>query len=121
MSAPIGKPGPVVEGRRKRRMGAGVGCLVLLGLTLGGVGHVAVQARQLEVALALGAEQKLNQELLERKRRLQNEIGRLKNPGLIVNVARDKLEMAPPLPENIRPLKPPAAVEAKPAARRGQR
>jgi hypothetical protein len=66
-----------------------VACLVLLGLTLAALGHVAVQARQLDVALALGKEQKTLGELLEQKRRLKSDLGRLKEPGRISGLAKD--------------------------------
>jgi cell division protein FtsL len=100
---PVVKPGKV-EGPRRRRMGSGVACLVLLGLTLAALGHVAVQARHLDVALALGKEQKLQGELMEQRRRLKSEIGRLKDPGRISVMARDKLKMAPVVPTDIRPI-----------------
>jgi cell division protein FtsL len=83
-------------------MGAGVACLVLLGLTLAALAHVAVQARHLDVALALGKEQNLNAELLERRRRLQSDIARRKDPGLISALARERLHMAPVDPSDIR-------------------
>jgi cell division protein FtsL len=92
------------EGPRRRRMGSGVACLVLLGLTLAALGHVAVQARHLDVALALGKEQKIQGDLMEQRRRLKSEIGRLKDPGRISTIAREQLKMAPVVPSDIRPL-----------------
>jgi len=92
------------EWSRRRRMGSGVACLVLLGLTLAALGHVAVQARHLDVALALGKEQKIRGELMEAQRRLKSEIGHLKDPARISTVARDKLKMAPVVPTDIRPI-----------------
>jgi cell division protein FtsL len=92
------------EWSRRRRMGSGVACLVLLGLTLAALGHVAVQARHLDVALALGKEQKLQGELLEARRRLKTEIGHLKDPARISTMARDRLKMAPVVPTDIRSL-----------------
>jgi cell division protein FtsL len=89
---------------RRRRMGSGVACLLLLGLTLAALGHVAVQARHLDVALALGKEQKIQSELLEARRRLKSEIGHLKDPARISTMARDKLKMAPVVPTDIRPV-----------------
>jgi cell division protein FtsL len=89
---------------RRRRMGSGVACLVLLGLTLAALGHVAVQASHLDVALALGKEQKIQGELLEQRRRLKNDIGRLKDPGRISVLAREKLKMAPVVPTDIMPV-----------------
>lgn len=90
------------ETRRKRGMGAGVGCLVLLGLTLGAVGHVAVHTRRLEVALELGKQDALYRELSAQKKRLEIEIGMLKNPERIEAIAREKLDMGPAQSENIR-------------------
>jgi cell division protein FtsL len=97
------KPGKPVkaEGPRRRRMGSGVALLVLLGLTLAALGHVGVQARHLDVALALGKEQKLQGELMEQRRRLKSEIGRLKDPARISTVARETLKMAPVAPTDI--------------------
>jgi cell division protein FtsL len=92
------------EWSRRRRMGSGMACLILLGLTLAALGHVAVQARHLDVALALGKEQKTQSELLEARRRLKSEIGHLKDPARISTMARDKLKMAPVVPTDIRPL-----------------
>jgi cell division protein FtsL len=90
------------ERRPRGRMGAGVACLVLLGLTLAALGHVAVQARHLDVALSLGQERKVQGELLEQGRRLKSEIARLKDPSLISALARDRLHMAPVDPGDIR-------------------
>lgn len=90
------------EARRKRGMGAGVGCLVLLGLTLGAVGHVAVHTRRLEVALELGKQDADYRMLSTQKKRLEIEIGMLKSPGRIEDIARTKLDMGPPQFENIR-------------------
>lgn len=94
---------PVVEeGRRRRRMSAGVECLVLLGLTLAALGHVAVQAKRIEFALELGRAQGQHLELVERRRRLVSEIARLKDPGRIETIARDRLGMALPAATDIR-------------------
>ena len=92
----------VVDGPRKRRMGSGVACLALLGLTLAALGHVAVQARKLDVALALRVALKDHHELVEQRRRLTAEIGRLKEPGRISATARDRLKMTPVEPNDIR-------------------
>jgi cell division protein FtsB len=91
---------------RRRGMGAGVGCVVLLGLTLAALAHVAVQARHLDVALALGQEQKEQARLVEQRRRLMSEIARLKDPGLISALARERLHMAPVDPGHIRVPRP---------------
>jgi cell division protein FtsL len=95
--------------RSRRRMGAQVtvvGCLVLLGVTLAALAHVAVQARHLDVALSLGQEQKLRAELVEQRRKLESEIARLKDPGLISALARERLHMAPVDPGGIRVVRP---------------
>jgi cell division protein FtsL len=84
-----------IDKPRRARMGTGVACLVLFGLTLAALGHVAVQASHLDVALGLGKEQKLQGELLEQRRRLKSEIGRLKDPARISTLARDALKMVP--------------------------
>jgi cell division protein FtsL len=101
--APKTKAKAKPEWSRRRRMGSGVACLILLGLTLAALGHVAVQARHFDVALMLGKEQKIQSELLESKRRLKSEIGHLKDPARISAMARDRLKMAPVVPTDIRP------------------
>jgi cell division protein FtsL len=97
------KPAKTVrpEGSRRRRMGSGVACLVLLGLTLAALGHVAVQARHLDVALSLGKEQKIQGDLYEQRRKLKSEIGRLKDPARLSALARDTLKLAPVAPTDI--------------------
>lgn len=102
MTTPPATTVPVVDGTRRRRMGAGVACLALFGATLAALGHVAVQAQKLDVALALGKEAKEHQELLEQRRRLTSELGRLKEPGKVSAVARDRLGMGPVDPNDIR-------------------
>ena len=79
----------------RRRFGNVVFCVVLLGLTLGALGHVAVQAKKVEVALLLGKEQALHDELVAQQRHLRNEIGRLKDPRRLVQIAQTKLGMTP--------------------------
>ena len=79
----------------RRRAGNVVFCLVLLGLTLGALGHVAVQAKKVEVALLLANEQTLHDDLLAQQRHLRNEIGRLKDPRRLVSIAQSKLGMTP--------------------------
>jgi cell division protein FtsL len=77
---------------------------VILGLTLGALGHVAVHAKRLEVALALGNEERIHRDLEEQRRHLEIEIGMLKDPGRVIRIARESLHMAPPTPEDIKPL-----------------
>ena len=106
---PVDRPAARVlsAGRPPRvRLGTGVGCLVLLGVTLAAMAHVAVQARRLDVALALGEEQKEHAALPEQQRRLKNDLGRLEDPGLISAMARERLNMGPVDPTGIRIFKP---------------
>jgi cell division protein FtsL len=77
---------------------------VVLGLTLGALGHVAVHAKRLEVALALGDAERIHRELAEQRRHLEIEIGMLKDPERVIAIARDKLLMHPAAPENIRQI-----------------
>jgi cell division protein FtsL len=121
VSAPKTPPKPPAkgarpEGSRRRRMGSGVACLVLLGLTLAALAHVAVQARHLDVALALGKEQKIQSDLYEQRRRLKSEIGRLKDPARISTLARDALKMVPVAPTDIVAIHP-APTSARPAGK----
>lgn len=106
------------------RRGVGVGAFLLAVVTAGALTHVAVRLKGLEVAYALGHERRVAAELEEQRRRLQIEIGMLKDPGRVVMIARDKLKMGPPAPEAIRPLGPgkiltaplPAILPPSPAA-----
>lgn len=84
--------------------GLAVIIFVILGLTLGALGHVAVHAKRLEVALALGNEERIHRELEEQRRHLEIEIAMLKEPGEVSRRARENLHMAPPTPEDIKPL-----------------
>jgi len=89
-------------GRRRQRASLAVIGFVVLGLTLAALGHVAVHAKRLEVALALGEAERIRRELDEQRRHLEIEIGMLKDPGKVTSRARDELGMRPPAPENIR-------------------
>lgn len=89
-------------GRRRQRASLAVIGFVVLGLTLGALGHVAVHAKRLEVALALGEAERVHRELAEERRQLEIEIGMLKDPGRVIAIARDRLLMHPAAPENIR-------------------
>jgi cell division protein FtsL len=91
-------------GRRKQRASLAVIGFVVLGLTLGALGHVAVHAKRLEVALALGEAERIHRELSEQRRHLEIETGMLKDPGRVIAIARDKLLMRPAAPENIRQI-----------------
>jgi cell division protein FtsL len=92
----------------RRRAGNALFCLVLLGLTVFALGHVAVQAKMVEVGLKLAQEQAAHEDLVAEQRHLQLEIGRLNEPRRLVQVARDRLGMTPQ-PAAIRTFKPAAA------------
>jgi cell division protein FtsL len=76
--------------------------LVVLGVTLGAVAHVAVHAKRIEVAIALGKEERTYRVLIDERRHLEIEIGMLKDPARIIAIARDHLGMGPPAPTDIR-------------------
>ena len=93
------------DGRRLvKRGGAGVWLFLLAIGTAGALAHVAIRFEGLEVAYALGRERKIGADLEEQRRRLQIEIGMLKDPNRVVTIARDQLHMGPPSPEAIRRL-----------------
>ena len=52
----------------------------------------------IQIAYALGRERRTNTELAEQRRRLNIEIGMLKDPDRVIGIARDKLGMGPPAP-----------------------
>ena len=106
-------PTVVNRGRRRQRTSLAVIGFVVLALTLGALGHVAVHAKRLEVALALGDSERIHRELDEHRRHLEIELGMLKDPGKVTSRARDELGMQPPAPENIRQLGNTAASSAK--------
>jgi hypothetical protein len=93
----------------RRRAGNAVFCVVLLGLTLGALGHVAVHAMKVEVALLLFKEQALHDEMQAQQRHLRNEIRQLKDPRRLVYVAQTKLGMTPRM-VGIRVVKPRAGL-----------
>lgn len=111
-----GRPGVVLrpplgkvlgaDGRSSRRASTAVFCLVLLGLTLGALGHVAVQAKTVEVQAALGREKNLHNELQLERRQLETEINRLRTPGRLEQVARETLGMDYVDPNAIRVVTP---------------
>ena len=96
------------------RRGAGVWAFLLALVTAGALAHVAVRMHSIQLAYDLGRERKTNTELEERRRRLNIEIGMLKDPGRIITIARDKLKMAPPDPARVVRLGP-GAVQPPPA------
>lgn len=102
---------------RRRRPGTGVACLVLLGLTLGALAHVAVHMKHLDVALKLGEARKERAKLEEQRRQLVLEVGVLKDPVRIMQVAREKLGLAPPSAADIVSV---SGLRARIAARRAE-
>jgi cell division protein FtsL len=96
-------PKAVVEsGDGKRRLSMGLIGLVVLGVTAGAIAHVAVHAKRIEVAIALGKEERTYRALVDERRHLEIEIGMLKDPARIIAIARDQLGMGPPAPADIR-------------------
>jgi cell division protein FtsL len=106
---------PVVKPDLGSRRGAGVWAFVLALCTVGALAHVAVRMHGIQIAYALGRERRINAELEEQRRRLNIEIGMLKDPDRVIGIAREKLGMGPPAPENVVRLdsggltRPPAA------------
>jgi hypothetical protein len=88
------------------RRGVGVWAFALALLTAGALAHVAVRMHGIQIAYDLGREKRANAELLERQRSLTIEIGMLKNPGRIIELAHGKLQMGPPAPANVIKLRP---------------
>jgi cell division protein FtsL len=89
----------------RRRASSGVFVLALLGVTLAALGHVAVQAKTVEVALALAAARDQHEELIAEQRRLELEVGQLKDPGRLMAEARKRGLIA--TPAAILPVAPP--------------
>lgn len=88
----------------------------LLALTMAGaLAHVGVRLHGLELAYDLARQRKVQSALEEQRRRLQTEIGMLKDPTRIVALARDRLHMGPALPEDIRHLRPGMSLRPTPA------
>jgi len=116
MKAATVNPRAVVESADgRRRLGLGVIALVVLGLTLIATGHVAVHVKRIEVAIALGKEERAFRELTEQRRHLEIEIGMLKDPARIIAIARDRLGMRPPDATDIHAAVPQAQAGARPA------
>jgi hypothetical protein len=88
------------------RRGVGVWAFSLALLTAGALAHVAVRMHGIQIAYDLGREKRANSELLERQRSLTIEIGMLKDPGRIIELAHGKLQMGPPAPANVIKLRP---------------
>jgi cell division protein FtsL len=86
------------------RRGGGAWAFLLAIATAGALAHVGVRFKGVEVAYALGRERKVSSDLEEQQRRLQIEIGMLKDPNRVVSIARERLKMGPPAPDAIRRL-----------------
>jgi cell division protein FtsL len=113
---------PVVKPDLGNRRGVGVWAFLLALCTVGALAHVAVRMHSIQIAYALGRERRANTELEEQRRRLNIEIGMLKDPDRIIGIAREKLGMGPPAPENVvrlssGSLTPPLAAAAPPPSR----
>lgn len=113
--------GAVVKPDLGNRRGAGVWAFLLALCTTGALAHVAVRMHGIQIAYALGRERRANTELEEQRRRLNIEIGMLKDPDRVIGIARETLGMGPPAPENVvrlssgslvRPAPPPPASAA---------
>jgi cell division protein FtsL len=89
----------VVQTGQKR--GLGVGAFLLALVTAGALAHVGVRMKGIEVAYDLGREKRVNTQLEEERRRLNIEIGMLKDPVRVVAIARETLKMGPPAPTAI--------------------
>ena len=112
-TSPQMAPARLEPGRHRQRASLAVIAFVVLGLTLGALGHVAVHAKRLEVALALGEAERVHRELAEQRRHLEIEIGMLKDPSRVIAIARDQLLMQPASPENIRRIGAASATPGK--------
>ena len=109
------KPVSVVKPDLGNRRGVGVWAFLLALCTVGALAHVAVRMHGIQIAYALGRERRTNTELQEQRRRLNIEIGMLKDPDRVITIARDQLHMAPPAPEAVVRLQPDLVLSAPPA------
>ena len=98
------------------RRGVGVWAFLLALVTAGALAHVAVRMRGIQIAYDLGRERRINTELEEQRRRLNIEIGMLKDPHRVITIARDELHMGPPAPANVVRLAPGMVLAAPPPA-----
>jgi cell division protein FtsL len=112
--APIAPLGAIIDTSGRR--GIGVGAFVLALVTAGALVHVGVRMKGIEVAYDLGREKRVNTQLEEERRRLNIEIGMLKDPVRVVSIARDKLKMGPPAQSDVVRLAPGQVLGARPAA-----
>jgi len=94
-------PSAIVKPDLGNRRGAGVWAFLLALCTVGALAHVAVRMHGIQIAYALGRERRTNTQLEEQRRRINIEIGMLKDPDRIIGIAREKLGMGPPAPEDV--------------------
>lgn len=106
--------GTVVRTDVASRRGVGVWAFLLALVTIGALAHVAVRMHGIQIAYAVGRERRLNTQLEEQRRRLNIEIGMLKDPARVITVARDKLHMGPPASGAIVRLAPGATLPDAP-------
>jgi cell division protein FtsL len=92
---------PIIKPDLGGRRGVGVWAFLLALCTAGALAHVAVRMHGIQIAYALGRERRTNTQLEEQRRRLNIEIGMLKDPDRVIGIARDKLGMGPPAPANV--------------------
>ena len=83
-------PGSIVKTDLGNRRGVGVLAFLLALCTTGALAHVAVRMHGIQIAYALGRERRTNTELREQRRRLNIEIGMLKDPDRVIGIARAK-------------------------------
>jgi cell division protein FtsL len=107
---------PVVHPDLGNRKGIGVSAFLLALVTAGAMAHVGVRMKGIEVAYDLGHERRINTQLEEERRRLNIEIGMLKDPVRVVSIARDKLKMGPPAQTDIVRLAPGLVLGAAPVS-----
>jgi cell division protein FtsL len=105
----------VVRTDLANRRGVGVWAFLLALVTIGALAHVAVRMHGIQIAYDLGRERRTNTQLEEQRRRLNIEIGMLKDPDRVITVARDKLHMGPPPANAIVRLTPGAMLRPPPA------
>lgn len=85
----------------RRRHGVGLPLAVLGVVVAGAIAHVAVSAKHVEAGIEVGRARRERDELQALRRRLEIEIGVLKDPGRISRLAQETLHMGPPAPERI--------------------
>jgi cell division protein FtsL len=71
-----------------------------------GVAHVTLRLRQLDLGYALSRAASEQADLAERRRRLRIEVASLKSPDRVLRLARQRLDLAPPAPGQVRRVSP---------------